>query len=199
MTSAVIDDSNPSCQPLLPVEEDTDIYSIDGTRELAQHVRSSLKRSHLLAGGFFGVLLQLCTLGVNSILEASWMLHSWPPSIFDVLAASLMWSCVSSLISLAALRSLRCHTFKCYGEDKIDGKLLMQLDCRFVMGAVYGICFAWSLIDLANGSYFFLIANFFTTLVAWTCCYGLEWWNGESPSSSELANIESICNDNNVV
>ena len=202
MVSPNICDSTSSSQPLLQDEDDSDIYSVYSTGEQAQPVPSSLKRSRLLAGGCFGVLLQLCTFGVNSILEASSLSHSWPLSKFNVLAASLVWCCVSSLISLAAMGVLRRHIFDRYGEDKIDEKLLMQLECRFVMGAVYGICFTWTLIvliDLAHENYFCLIANFITSLLAWMCCCALEWWNRECPSSSKLGDSESSCNESSVV
>lgn len=192
--AAEIYDSSPSSQPLL-ADDDSDVQSVSSGAQ-AEQVRSSLTRESLLAGILFGSILQACTLGINTALLLLWQSHVLPRSKYDVLTASLLWSFTTSIISIVTMGYLRRRALDKHGEEILDEQVLTKLECRFVVGAVNGICLSWTALDLATGNYPCLLTTLATLVGALICCHMLSWYYSTYPQESKevetSGNIDTV-------
>ena len=155
------------------------------TLTVEQSVQNSLLAS-LLGGGVFGTLLQLSTLGMNSILQVLWKSHSWSRSEFEFLVPSLLWACASGLLSLAVLGVFRRRVLDLHRENKRHKNFVLQVERHFVIGAVAGIFCFWTLIDLVAGDYSCLVTNFVTATIAMAFCCALAWYKQECQHANTL-------------
>ena len=166
-------------QPLLSEDDDADIHSIDPSEKERE---GKDKTAYLLgAGFFFGVLLQVSTLGVNSCILRLWETGYLPRTKYDVIVVSLLWSAATGGISLAVMRFLRRTLLSkpCiyrYPHVSVDDEtVLMVEEYRFVVAALMGICLSWCVMDIGSGDLRDLYTMLVTLGVALGCCRALVW------------------------
>ena len=123
-----------------------------------------VKNGSLLIGMCCGILVQLSTLGANFLLltfcpEETIAKQSDGETLFF----SLFWSLLTSslaLVVLALLRRLIKSTLdftasgnghECEEKTRERGSLMMAVEIRFVVGALVGVCFAWTCADFLLG------------------------------------------------
>ena len=152
----------------------------------------------LLAGGVFGTLLQLSTLGMNSILQVLWKSHSWSRSEFEFLVPSILWAGASSLLALAALGLFRRRVLDLHRENNRLKDFMLQVERNFVIGAVAGIFCFWTLIDLVAGDNSCLKSNIISATVALIYCCALAWYK-EDCQHAKYPSITRKMNRSNVL
>jgi len=161
--------------PLLFKEDDSDVPSVSSSSDKDDEtIRSSLMRSSIRTGVLFGAVLQVLTLAVNSTILLLWQSHTLPRAKYDVLVASLLWSCATSLASIAAMAYFRKSVERRHGALSED--LTTDLECRFVIGAVSGICLAWTALDIATRNYSCITTTLLTFAGALASCRALLWY-----------------------
>jgi len=96
-----------------------------------------------------------------------------------------LWSFATSFISIVTMGYLRKRVQDKHGEEILNDQLMTQLECRFVVGAVNGICLSWTMLDLATGNYSCLLTTFATLIGALGCCHTLAWYYSEHPQQSK--------------
>jgi len=168
-------------QPLLSEDDDADIHSIKSSEEESE---GKDKTASLLgAGFFFGVLLQVGTLGVNSCIIKLWETGFLPRTKYDVIVASLLWSAATGCISLAVMRFLRRTLLSKPCSDRPphvsvdDETVLMVEEYRFVVAVLMGICLSWCVMDIGRGDLHDLCIMLVTLGVALGCCRALVWYS----------------------
>jgi hypothetical protein len=144
-------------KPLLIVSngsaEDQDI----GNEESAEFSR--YKRSTLLLGMIVGVFIQFLTLGANALFVQIW----GETTQKDLVSFSLLWSFGSSAMALLLLAFIR-HTVSTAYTMSLNGSSsknkecvveehILQLESRFVVGALIVVCVGWTVTDLLLGGH----------------------------------------------
>lgn len=127
-----------------------------------------LKLATLAIGMMVGIVIQFSTLGVNFLV-----MNQWGGGVDDdvlssksslqqkqqvALIFSLVWSIITSAVAIFILACLRKLVQKSYFStlekktpDAILEEMMLQLECRFVVGALIGVCTAWSITDALMG------------------------------------------------
>jgi len=187
-------DNNPMNEPLLSEEDYSDVQSVDSRstdKEDNESIHSALLRSSLWTGVLFGAVLQVFTLVVNSTILFLWQSHRLPRAKYDVLLASLLWSCATSLASIAAMAQFRKRV-----ERDLHGALsddvTTDLECRFVIGAVSGICLAWTVLDIATRNYSCITVTLLTFAGALASCQALLWYYSRPGAFSSQASNDEV-------
>jgi hypothetical protein len=129
----------------------------EGEHQAGLEVRalSNFKLSSLLLGLLVGFFIQFSTLGANCL--ALWGKDFVMNTKTDVFVFSLFWSLFTSgmpVLILVFIRNLVTITYSAVGRrsnDELLEDLILQLECRFGVGALAGFCVAWTITDVLLG------------------------------------------------
>lgn len=134
--------------PLLS-EDDSDICSIV---ELSNNMLHGFKQASLGLGLLTGWLLQMSTLGVNYLVFTAWGGNLLTTRNFnESLVASLILSLVTASTSCAVMSLLRNLVVNTPVGASNREVLILQIECRFTVGALTGFLYAWILSDVLLG------------------------------------------------
>jgi hypothetical protein len=143
-----------------------------------QHRR--FKMSSLCLGLLVGFFIQASTLGANYLVVTVSGEDVMTTSKKDIVLFSLLWSLFTSFLAiviLAFLRNLVRATYETDNEEQnyqLDD-VILDMECRFVVGALIGVCTAWALTDLILGLSVQIVYSFLTLGVALAWCKLMMW------------------------
>jgi hypothetical protein len=143
-----------------------------------QHRR--FKMSSLCLGLLVGFFIQASTLGANYLVVTVSGEDVMTTSKKDIILFSLLWSLFTSFLAiviLAFLRNLVRATYETDNEEQnyqLDD-VILDMECRFVVGALIGVCTAWALTDLILGLSVQIVYSFLTLGVALAWCKLMMW------------------------
>lgn len=149
-----------------------------------------------LIGGCCGIFVQLSTLGANFLLLAMWgedamVTRSPKEAMVFSLAWSFFTSCMALLV-LALLRGLigavlevtdKHHSNNAVRSDR--EALMMTIEVRYVVGALTGVCFAWTCTDLLLGMQSLAFYSLGTLVVALGWSKAMIWCFIPKPEDDE--------------
>jgi hypothetical protein len=143
-----------------------------------QHRR--FKMSSLCLGLLVGFFIQASTLGANYLVVTVSGEDVMTTSKKDIVLFSLLWSLFTSglaIVILAFLRNLVRVTYETDNEEQNDqlDDMILHMECRFVVGALIGVCTAWALTDLILGLSVQIVYSFLTLGVALAWCKLMMW------------------------
>ena len=151
-------------------------YLLGEREEMAREdLISKFKSYSILIGVCCGVFVQLSTLGANFLLVAMWGDDAVATrNQNEAMVFSLVWSFFTScmaLLILALLRALVNSVLDANTDDDEEGSLeretlMMTIEVRYVVGALTGVCFAWTCTDLLLGMQSLAIYSLATLIVA---------------------------------
>jgi len=187
------DDDNSKSVPLLADERRAVPQGSDDRdhdQELAQlldgPVFGKFKLSSLILGLLVGFFIQFSTLGANFLVITIWGDDVISKSKRDIVVFSLLWSFFTSamaIVILGFLRTLVGITFSVFGrngkkqrpsqnrkDDDLLEDMVLHMECRFVVGALVGVCMAWTITDLLLGMKAQILYSVITLCVALCWC-----------------------------
>jgi hypothetical protein len=137
------------------------------------------KRSSLLLGLLVGFFIQFSTLGANYLVISIFGDDVLTSSRSDILLFSFVWSFFTSALAILLLSFLRNIVTSSYAtgdheEDEIDD-MVLHMECRFVVGALVGVCMAWSATDIVLGMSGQIVYSLGTLAVALAWCKVMMW------------------------
>lgn len=153
----------------------------DSDEELVLHKEqsNSFKRSAIILGLLVGFFIQFSTLGANFLVITIWGDDVVSKSKSDIVTFSLMWSFFTSAMAIVILGFLRNLVTIAFGAvsspltDKHESLLedmVLHMECRFVVGALVGVCMAWTMTDIFLGMKAQIIYSVVTLVVALIWC-----------------------------
>lgn len=153
------------------------------------------KMSSLCLGLLIGFFIQASTLGANYLVVTVSGENVMTTSKKDIVVFSLLWSLFTSglaIVILAFLRNLVRATYETDSEEQNDqlDDMILHMECRFVVGALIGVCTAWALTDLILGLSIQIVYSFITLGVALAWCK-LMMWFFSAPEEEEESDQES--------
>ena len=171
--------------------------------------------STVFLGVLVGVVIQLSTMGANFLVltlhekdnESDPSSNSYPSSK-NIIIFSFLWSLFTSsmaFIFLGFIRSLikvgydkisPSHISEEESNAEID-EIILNVECRFVVGAMVGVCMAWTVTDLILGlkaQIFYSIIVLATALV-W-CQIMMKFFSRKTKSTAQR-DVLSIALNNN--
>ena len=140
------------------------LLSMENQKKSDDYLRQQFKTYSILIGLCYGVFVQLATLGSNFLLgvlcgDAITNLSDNQAMIF-----SLLWSFLTSFLALLILASVRAFLvnsildantsedeYQCEEKRREREIFMMAIKVRYVVGALIGLCFAWTCTDLLLG------------------------------------------------
>jgi hypothetical protein len=136
---------------------------------------SSFKFSALLLGLLVGFFIQFSTLGANFLVITLWGEDVITKSKTDIIVFSLLWSFFTSamaIVILGFLRNLVTITYSAVGGRSVDllEEMVLHMECRFVVGALVGVCLAWTMTDVLLGMRAQIVYSLVTLVVALVWC-----------------------------
>jgi hypothetical protein len=139
---------NKAEEPLLSKEEQC--VSSPTTTHIAADVLARFKSSSFILGIIVGFFIQFSTLGANYLAlsfmgEAILNVTQW-----DLIIFSLVWSLITSTMAIIILAFLRKLLYAMYMDQDIED-MVLHMECRYVVGALIGVCTAWAATDVALG------------------------------------------------
>ena len=163
---------NELAAPLLPEDDEEggreDAFGPKYRRQVQQKAfagdgvdEGDSKLSFLLLGMLVGFVIQLGTLGANYVLIALWGTNILSKSKTDIAVASMLLSLFASGMAALILYLLQqivdlsfrvgrqasaATTATSHSDDVLEA-MVANMDCRFVVGALVGVCIAWTLMD----------------------------------------------------
>jgi hypothetical protein len=134
----------------------------------------------LCLGLLVGFFIQASTLGANYLVVTVSGEDVMTTSKKDIVLFSLLWSLFTSglaIVILAFLRNLVRVTYETDNEEQNDqlDDMILHMECRFVVGALIGVCTAWALTDLILGLSVQIVYSFLTLGVALAWCKLMMW------------------------
>ena len=145
-STATVYDNDTTTEPLL--ERET-------RRPLETSLFQSFKMSSLVLGLLIGFFIQFSTLGANFLVITLWGEEVVTKSKSDIVIFSLLWSLFTSAMAIIILGFLRNLVTISYSslrrEEDILEEMILHMECRFVVGALVGVCLAWTMTDLLLG------------------------------------------------
>jgi hypothetical protein len=168
---------------------------------LSEKMFSTFKWSSLFLGLLVGFFIQFSTLGANFLVITIWGEEVVTKSKQDIILFSLMWSFFTSamaIVILGFLRNLVSITFKAVSGEKQEEddskasnslleEMVLHMECRFVVGALMGVCFAWTMTDILLGMKAQIMYSIITLVVALTWCRSMMWFFARSSSVHQPA------------
>jgi hypothetical protein len=142
---------------------------------LEEKAFGSFKFSSLLLGLFVGFFIQFSTLGANFLVITIWGEDVVTKSKTDIVVFSLIWSFFTSamaIVILGFLRNLVTITYTAVAgrsEDLLED-MILHMECRFVVGALVGVCMAWTMTDILLGMRAQICYSILTLIVALFWC-----------------------------
>lgn len=148
--------------------------------ELSMPLFGAFKSHSLIIGLLVGFFVQFSTLGANFLLIALWENDLVARSKCEIVVLSLAWSAFTSfmaILTLGFLRSVITIVFRASlpadrhaNADAILEEVILHLECRFVVGALVGVCMAWTVTDVLLGMNLQIIFSLATLLVSLLWC-----------------------------
>lgn len=179
--AVVYDTTDDNAVPLLAdehqQEEPEDVYlSTEETPQLDDPIFGKFKLSSLVLGLLVGFFIQFSTLGANFLVITIWGEDVISKSKRDIVIFSLLWSFFTSamaIIILGFLRTLVGITFAVFRQqhdEELLEDMVLHMECRFVVGALVGVCMAWTVTDLLLGMKAQILYSVITLCVALCWC-----------------------------
>ena len=180
---------NKAEEPLLSKEEQCASAATPNstTTTIGIEVFTRFKSSSFILGIIVGFFIQFSTLGAN-YLALSFMGEAiLDVTQRDLILFSLIWSLITSTMAIAVLAFLRKLLFTMYiGQDIED--IVLHMECRYVVGALIGVCTAWAATDVALGMTGQVIYSVVTLFSALSWCRLMMYFFGSE---------EEICENDN--
>lgn len=157
---------------------------------------AKIKRCSFQLGFVIGIFVQLSTLGSNFLLIAVIGKSGFETGNHqrEAFVFSMVWSCFTSLLALLVLSLIRVMALSILrlspsalgnGEEGANN-LVMHMECRFVVGALIGVCLAWCVSDLLLGMQSLALYSLGTLTAAMIWCKAvLSCFSATSSSSDE--------------
>lgn len=140
----------------------------------------AFKTHSLVIGLLIGFFVQFSTLGANFLVIALWENDIMARSKTELILLSLVWSAFTSfmaILTLGFLRSVVTIVFQASipperrgAADAVLEEVILHLECRFVVGALIGVCAAWTVMDLFLGMNVQIICSLATLFVSLVWC-----------------------------
>lgn len=142
------------------------------------------KFSALLLGLLVGFFIQFSTLGANFLVITIWGEDVVTKSKTDIVIFSLLWSFFTSamaIVILGFLRNLVTITYTAavsggsrsrvrQSDSDLLEDMILHMECRFVVGALVGVCLAWTMTDILLGMKAQIVYSLVTLGVALFWC-----------------------------
>ena len=165
-------------EPLIAVSTSATKSSSPATatsHQLDEAIFSRFKLSALLLGVLVGFFIQFSTLGANFLVIQIWGEDILNKSRNDIVCFSLLWSFFTSAMAIIILAFLRNIVTIAYlsvlkRSQGLVEELVLHLECRFVVGALVGVCTAWTITDALMGMQAQIIYSVATLCIALVWC-----------------------------
>jgi hypothetical protein len=146
----------------------------------------------LALGLLVGVFIQLSTLGANYLIISLWGEEFVAKvSQRDIVVFSLAWSLITSTMAMIVLAVVR-NTFSAVYKGEQFDDIILHLECRFVVGALIGVCTAWAATDAALGMTEQVVYSFATLAVALGWCRFMMWFFASSKQPSAVESDDDV-------
>lgn len=157
------------------------------TAKLDDVIFSRFKLSVLLMGVLVGFFIQFSTLGANFLVINIWGEDILNKSRNDIVYFSLLWSFFTSAMAIIILAFLRNIVSIAYlsvlkRSQELVEEMVLQLECRFVVGALIGVCTAWTITDALMGLQAQIFYSAVTLAIALVWCRIMMSCVGNRPS-----------------
>jgi hypothetical protein len=145
------------------------------TARLDDFLFARFKMSALLMGVLVGFFIQFSTLGANFLVINIWGEDILNKSRNDIVVFSLVWSFFTSAMAIIILAFLRNIVSIAYlsvmkkSQEMVE-ELVLHLECRFVVGALIGVCTAWTITDALMGMQAQIVYSMATLAIALIWC-----------------------------
>lgn len=138
----------------------------------------AFKSHSLVIGLLVGFFVQFSTLGANFLVIALWENDLMNRSKSEIVLLSLVWSAFTSfmaILTLGFLRSVITIVFQASMPNTDRSKAILEevilhLECRFVVGALVGVCLAWTVTDVLLGMNIQIIFSLVTLAISLLWC-----------------------------
>jgi hypothetical protein len=150
----------------------------------------AFKTHAMIIGVLVGFFVQFSTLGANFLVIAMWEnnLHARsnteiiiPRTKLEIIILSLLWSTFTSflaIMTLGFLRSVITIVFQATiapqrrgpAADAMLDEVILQLEYRYVVGALVGVCLAWTVTDFILGMSIEILFSFITLIISLLWC-----------------------------
>ena len=158
--------------PLISQDEEVGEASLETTKF------TSFKRSSAILGLLVGFFIQFSTLGANFLVITIWGEDVVTKSKSDIVTFSLLWSFFTSamaIVILGFLRNLVTISYKALKPHSVSAEnlldeMVLHMECRFVVGALVGVCVAWTMTDIFLGMKAQIIYSVITLVIALVWC-----------------------------
>jgi hypothetical protein len=147
----------------------------ESSRRLDDILLARFKLSALLMGVLVGFFIQFSTLGANFLVINIWGEDILNKSRNDIVCFSLIWSFFTSAMAILVLAFLRNIVSIAYvsvmqKSQAMVEEMVLHLECRFVVGALIGVCTAWTITDALMGMQAQIVYSMATLGVALMWC-----------------------------
>ncbi|CAB9516944.1 expressed unknown protein [Seminavis robusta] len=142
---------------------------------------ASFKNHSLIIGLLVGFFVQFSTLGANFLVIALWENDLMTRSKTEIILLSLVWSAFTSfmaILTLGFLRSVITIVFEAslppshrhHDQNALLEEVILHLECRFVVGALVGVCLAWTVTDILLGMNIQILFSVVTLAISLLWC-----------------------------
>ena len=159
---------------------DTTEPFIQHDHHLNERVFGRFKVASMILGLFIGFFIQFSTLGANFLVITIWGEDVITKSKRDIVMFSLLWSFFTSAMAIVILGFLRnlvtisYNAIRRESEDLLED-MILHMECRFVVGALIGVCLAWTMTDILLGMKAQILYSLITLVVALFWCRVMMW------------------------
>jgi hypothetical protein len=163
-------------------------------------ILSQFKTCSMFLGLFLGFFIQLTTLGSNFLLVTSAGVehggfHVVLKTRGDLILFSLTWSLFTSMMAILVMFLLRAMVTLTHNSTGLQAEmhlehLLSNLECRYVMGALMGVCLAWAVTDIMLGMRGQVVFSLIALVVSLIWCKATIWFFAlDKPQETQEANL----------
>jgi hypothetical protein len=173
--------------PLLSVDAgDESSSSVQDQAKLDASFVDRFKYSALCFGFLIGTFIQCSTLGANFLAVNVYGQELVNKSKREIVLFSMVWSLITSgmaVIILGFMRNIVTATFNVVlqgvpakhlsSRDHMETRLeemIVHMECRFVVGALIGVCVAWTFTDYVLGMQAQVVYSGITLVLALLWC-----------------------------
>ena len=146
----------------------------DEEEQKTQEQHASINTSSLLLGLLVGFFIQFSTLGANYLVITVWGEDVLNSSKNEIITISVLWSLFTSSMAIVILAFLRNVIMVSYRGVDMD-QWVLHVECRFVVGALVGVCSAWAFTDYMLGLAHQIVYSVATLAVSLLWCRFMLW------------------------
>ena len=180
---------NKAEEPLLSKEE----QCASSSPVIGAELFARFKSSSFVLGIVVGFFIQFSTLGANYLALTLMGEAILNVTQRELIIFSLIWSLLTSTMAIIVLAFLRKIIFTSYlGKDIED--IVLHMECRYVVGALIGVCTAWAATDVALGMTGQVIYSVVTLATALSWCRLMMYL-----FASEQDNCENECESDEIL